>query len=210
MDDRQSSTIATGSPRRRCALKARRSDIRVTNLRGNVQTRIQKLADADWAGIILAAAGVERLGIKSDSVFDLPATGANGWIPACGQGAVAIQTRCGDAALRASLVTLNHLPTWHAVLAERAVLRTLRAGCHAPIGAFAHWVGEGDARLTLWSKLWSMDGRRICEAELSALVTDDTTADALGVTVAEMLRARGSDLIFDLNAEYDAREQSRE
>ena len=132
--------VGTGSPRRAAQLRAVRPDLVVVDLRGNVDTRLRRVASGDLDAVVLAAAGLARLG-RLDAASDLldPATMA----PAPGQGALAVEARAVDVAdpsspLVRALATLEHAPTRLAVTAERALLARLEAGCAAPVGAHAH------------------------------------------------------------------------
>lgn len=130
----EGATVATGSLRRKCQLLHLRPDLNIVELRGNVPTRIKKFLASDWDAIILARAGVERLKlsryissiIKTDLI-----------LPAVGQGALGIETRSDDKEVNKIVSKIHHEDTYKAVLAERALLKTLEGGCQVPIGAFA-------------------------------------------------------------------------
>lgn len=128
------SRVGTSSLRRRALLLARRSDLEVVDLRGNVPTRIRKVDDGQVHATILAVAGLNRLGVhqRVDEVLEPPA-----WLPAAGQGAIAVQAREDDAAMRELLAPLHHAPTDMAVRAERACLAEMEGGCQVPIGTLA-------------------------------------------------------------------------
>lgn len=147
--------IGTSSPRRAAQLR-HHAPVRVVPIRGNVPTRIAKLAGGSLDGIVLAAAGLARLGIGHPHAVTLP---TDRFVPAPGQGALAVQTRAGSDAAR--LVTaLDHVPTRVAVTAERAFLREVGAGCHTPAGAYATL--EGDT-VSLRAQLFSGDHERCAE-----------------------------------------------
>lgn len=126
--------IATSSLRRQRQLLWLRPGLRVAEVRGNVGTRLQKLlGHPDWAGLILARAGLERLGFD-DARFTLEALPPDRMLPAVGQGAIGLQARAGDAGTLRLLAAVNHAPTWAAVTAERALLSLLGGGCQMPLG----------------------------------------------------------------------------
>lgn len=131
--------VGTSSPRRAAQLKARRPDLVVVPLRGNVETRLQRLRDGEFDGLLLAAAGLDRLGVPIAPNARLP---FEIMLPAPAQGALALQVRADDTALREVLATVDHRPTRIAVEAERALLREIGGGCLAPLGAFGEVEGE--------------------------------------------------------------------
>jgi hydroxymethylbilane synthase len=128
------SRVGTSSLRRRALLLARRSDLEVVDLRGNVPTRLRKVDDGQVHAAILAVAGLYRLDVhqRIDEILEAPA-----WLPAAGQGAIAVQAREDDARMRELLAPLDHAPTGVAVRAERACLAEMEGGCQVPIGALA-------------------------------------------------------------------------
>src|SRR5262249_25240035 len=131
--------VATSSLRRRAQLLHRRPDLQLVTIRGNVETRLRKLTEQNLDGLILAQAGLERLGLGEviTQVLD------RAWmLPAVGQGALGLECRAGDRETLGLVQPLNHLPTRQAVLAERALLRALGGGCQVPIGAAATVAGE--------------------------------------------------------------------
>lgn len=139
--------VGTGSPRRRAMLHAARADLEASPIRGNVPTRLGKLAAGDYDAIIVAAAGLERLGWTSEGAIEfegrqLHATALAGFLPAPGQGAVAIEVREADDRVMNFLQALHDQPTARAVRAERAVLQGLGGGCHMALGARARVEGE--------------------------------------------------------------------
>ena len=175
------SVIGTSSLRRQCQVRALRPDLEVADLRGNVDTRIRKLGQGSCDAIILALAGLERLGRAGEAseVLD-PAT----FVPAPGQGAIALECRSGDAAVAAAVAPLNHAPTAREVEAERALLQALGGGCNVPLGA--HAVTEGrDLRLTAF--VGRADGSSLVRAERRG-----KDPAALGRAVADDLLARGA------------------
>lgn len=130
--------VGTSSPRRAAQLSARRPDLVAVPVRGNVETRLRRLHDGEFDGLILAAAGLDRLGIEVPPAVRLP---FEIMLPAPAQGALALQVRADDTALLDALSPLDHRPTRVAVEAERALLRQIGGGCLAPLGALGEVVG---------------------------------------------------------------------
>lgn len=135
--------IGTDSLRRSLQLWSCRPDLKVISIRGNVDTRLRKVETGEVAGVILAAAGIERLGSAGSITQYLP---FEHFLPAVGQGALAIEGRLGDRRCLDIVAPINHLPTWTSILAERAFLLALGGGCRAPIAALAT-VDQGHLRL---------------------------------------------------------------
>ena len=185
--------VGTSSLRRQCQLKALRPDLTVRDLRGNVNTRLAKLDNGEYAAIILAAAGLIRLGFEQRIAALLPVDTS---LPANGQGAVGIECRSDDTALHQLLAPLEHSPTRSCVLAERAMNRKLQGGCQVPIGAFAVIEGE-----SLWLRglVGSLDGSEIIRHQVRGPVA---SAEQLGTELAEYLLGQGADRI--LQAVYQA------
>ncbi len=177
-----SATIGTGSLRRRCQLWHARPDLRIVDVRGNVDTRLRKLAAGEYDGLVLAEAGLVRLGLDHHISQRLP---FELMLPAVGQGALGIETRSGDQRTGQVLQTLNHPPTYAAVVAERTLLATLRGGCLAPVGAHA-WVAR-DGVLKLHAVVCSPNGSVKLTAE-----GQGEDPQALGRRVAEDLLAQGA------------------
>jgi hydroxymethylbilane synthase len=183
----QRARIGTGSLRRKAQLLHLRPDLVVEDIRGNVETRLKKLDDGQFDAIILAEAGLKRLGLAGRIRQVLP---PEVMLSAVGQGALGIETRADDAATQALLAPLDHAETHQAVLAERALLLSLRAGCLAPVAALA--VVEG-GRLVLTAAVLSGDGGRQLVASGDS---DPQQAESLGQQVAEDLLVQGAaDLI---------------
>jgi hydroxymethylbilane synthase len=175
--------VGTSSLRRRSQALHRRPDLRLVNLRGNVETRLRKLETEGLDAIILARAGLERLGLAGHVTEVL---GPDWMLPAVGQGALGLECRADDRATLATLGPLNDLPTRRAVLAERAMLRGLGGGCLVPIGALASAHGD---ELTLRGVVLPPDGARRVEASESGPASEP---EALGRRVAEALLAGGA------------------
>ena len=184
----QGARVGTSSLRRWVQLGALRPDLVVEPLRGNLDTRLRKLDEGQYDAIVLAAAGLKRLGLAARirSVFE---TGE--MLPCAGQGALGIEVRSDNAALLQQLVTLTHRPTWLAVQAERAVSRAMGGSCSMPLAVHAQWRGD-----TLWLRAALGHPARplatLLRAEVEAAVADDAQARALGERAAQALQAQGS------------------
>jgi hydroxymethylbilane synthase len=175
--------LGTGSLRRKAQLLHFRPDLVVEDIRGNVETRLKKLDEGQFEAIVLAEAGLRRLSLADRIRQVLPTTMM---LPAVGQGALAIEARAEDEVTRGLLAPLDDEATHQAVLAERTLLQSLRAGCLAPVGARA-WI-EGE-RLLLTAAVLSPDGRKRLSA---AAATQSNEAVYLGHIVAEELLAQGA------------------
>lgn len=175
--------VGSSSRRRSAQLLALRNDLVVDDIRGNVETRLRKLHDGEYDAIILAAAGLLRLGRGEVISEYLP---IDSMLPSPGQGAIALQARSDDSDTLATLATINHDPTARAVRAERAVLRTLGAGCTLPVAALAHLRGP---ELSLAAKVLNLEGSRIVRAQRSG---DAADPEAVGTAAAEDLLAGGA------------------
>jgi hydroxymethylbilane synthase len=182
------SRVGTSSLRRRAQLHARRHDIEVVELRGNVPTRLKKVDDGHVHAAILAAAGLHRLGVSQriSSYLDAP-----DWLPAAGQGAIAIQIRSDDDATRAVVAPLADASTMLDTRAERAFLAALEGGCQVPIGALA---GPSETGRTLWGLLADVTGKRLVRGQLPL---DLSEPELTGVRLANDLRHRGGNEILD-------------
>ena len=181
-------TVGTSSLRRVVQLLAARPDLDVQPLRGNLDTRLRKLDDGGFDAIVLAAAGLMRLGLagRIASRFEPAAM-----LPCAGQGALGIEVRADASALRTRLAQLTHRPTWLAVQAERAVSRALGGSCSMPLAAHANWQGQ---TLVLQVALGHMQQLRtpLLRAQVSAAVQTDAQARALGERAAQQLRDAGA------------------
>ncbi len=179
--------VGTSSLRRQSQILAARPDLQVKFLRGNVQTRLAKLDDADYDGIILAAAGLLRLELQ-ERIRGYIAPEFS--LPAGGQGAVGIECRVADTAIIELLKPLHHQLTAEAVLAERAMNRRLEGGCQVPIACYA--IHEADG-LWLRGLVAEPDGTRILRGDVRGPASD---GEAMGVALAERLLAEGADEIL--------------
>jgi hydroxymethylbilane synthase len=198
--------VGTSSLRRVSQLASLRPDLRIEPLRGNLDTRLRKLDEGHYDAIVLAAAGLKRLGLahRIAATFD-----EHVMVPAVGQGALALEIRSADAALARGLATLIDRPTWLAVHAERAVSRALEGGCTMPIAAHAHWVQAGGAGGAQSAQVWTGSSGSsaprlmlravlgharepsmpVLRAQIDATVADEAQAEALGASVAATLLA---------------------
>lgn len=184
-DLRRGAVVGTGSTRRRAQLWHARPDLELRDVRGNVDTRLRKLADGQFEALVLAEAGLRRLG-RADAISEVLDFGL--MLPAVGQGALGLETREDDVKTRSVLSPLNDACSFAAVAAERALLHALRGGCLAPVGAFASFENDG-SRLFLQAVVLSADGARRVYAEGW---TDSGQAEALGQEVAELLFRQGA------------------
>ncbi|MGE6811338.1 hydroxymethylbilane synthase [uncultured Pseudoalteromonas sp.] len=183
----QGAIVGTSSLRRQCQIRASRPDLKIHDLRGNVNTRLAKLDSGQYDAIILAAAGLIRLEMKDRiRAYIEPEVS----LPANGQGAVGIECRTDDEAIKVLLAPLEHSETRIRVNAERAMNRHLEGGCQVPIGAYA--LVNGD-QVHLRGLVGAIDGSEILRDEVSGHVND---AEKLGVELAKMLLAQGADRIL--------------
>ena len=184
-------TVATGSLRRKCQLKALRPDVHVVDVRGNLSTRLRKLDDSDWAGMLLARAGVIRLGWEARIGEIVP---ADLILPAVGQGALAIEIKEGDERALTAVAPLASTQTTSAVLAERSLLRRLEGGCQVPIGTYARIdTKKGIERLVMDAMVGSLDGARVVRGHAEGNASE---AESLGRSLAETLLRDGADTIL--------------
>ena len=185
----QGACVGTSSLRRVVQLLAERPDLRIEPLRGNLDTRLRKLDEGQYDAIVLAAAGLKRLGLASRirAVFEV-----DRMIPAAGQGALGLEVREDAAALRATLAATVHRPTWLAVHAERAVSRSLGGSCSVPLAAHAHWEGGS---LLLQAALGDAahPEQPLLRTEVSGAPGDAAAATAMGEAAARQLREAGAD-----------------
>lgn len=182
--------VGTSSLRREAALRTRYPHLVIKPLRGNLDTRLRKLDAGEFGAIILAAAGLKRLGLgERIRALIEPETS----LPAAGQGALGIEIRSDRPELAAWLAPLNHTPTLLAVSAERAVSRRLGGSCQVPLGAHARW--RGDA-LQLDAFVALPDGSRDVRAHAALAVDTLDAAEQLGAAVAGDLLARGADNVL--------------
>ncbi|MDQ3269002.1 MAG: hydroxymethylbilane synthase [Pseudomonadota bacterium] len=183
----QGARVGTSSLRRQAQLRGLRPDLRLRDLRGNVNTRLARLDDGDYDAIILAAAGLQRLGLDERIRHRLQAPD---WLPAPAQGAIAIETRNDSPEVERLCAALDHLPTRICVEAERAMNRTLHGSCQVPVAAYAQLDGE---RLRLHGMVGSAsDGQAVRACGEAA----GDQGDALGRQVGRELLDRGAEALI--------------
>ena len=179
--------VGTSSLRRRALLARHRPDLELVDLRGNVPTRVRRVEEGKYDAIILAAAGVKRLGLERHITEYLA---LDRFLPAVAQGAVAVEIRAQDDITRDWVRRLNHPPTYLATAAERALLARLEGGCQVPVGALATLAGE---ELRLTAEVVTLDGRRFVTARRSGPAS---RPEELGRALAEELIAGGAAAIL--------------
>jgi hydroxymethylbilane synthase len=183
--------VGTGSPRRAAQLLAVRPDIRIVRIRGDVRPRLELMAELGLDALLLAAAGLDRLGLSGEIAEYLdPAV----FVPAPGQGVMGIEIRENSEALEDALLRISHPLTTAAARAERRVLAELRGTCSSPIGAYA--VPEGESQLRVHGQVTSLDGATVLKA---TAVGEIERADALGREVAYGLVDQGADEVLALS-----------
>jgi hydroxymethylbilane synthase len=186
----QGAVVGTSSLRRQAQLRARRPDLVLRDLRGNVNTRLAKLDAGEYDAIVLACAGLARLGFEARIRARLDAPD---WLPAPAQGAIAIECRDDDPAIHTLCAALDDADTRERVEAERAMNRALHGSCHVPVAGFARRDGT---RLLLQGLVGSAEDGRVVRAE-----GEGTDAEALGIAVAERLLAQGARDLIDATAQ---------
>jgi hydroxymethylbilane synthase len=179
--------ILCGSLRRRAQLWRKRADLQMLDVRGNVPTRLGRLDQGEAEAVVLAAAGLKRLGLASRIVerFD-----PMEFLPACGQGALALETRCDDKGVVEFVKALDDAPSRSAAFAERAVLNTLHGGCQIPLGAYGRVNGE---KLSLLALISDLSGKRVVTASGEGQANQP---EQLGRIVADKLRQAGAEEIL--------------
>lgn len=188
------SRIGTGSLRRAVQLSSYRPDLLARPIRGNVDTRLRKVSFGEFDGVIVAAAAMLRLGWK-DKITEY--LSLEHFLPAVGQGALAIEVRLGDKEIAELVSPINHLPTWQSITAERALLRALGGGCRAPVAALGTISGN---KLRLEGMVAGMRGQRVLRASEGGSAM---SAGEIGVRLAQKMFAMGA-------AEIIAEARSRE
>ncbi len=194
----QGARIGTSALRRQAQLLKARPDLEMVIIRGNVETRIRKLEDEKLDAVILAAAGLKRLGFTEKVAEYLPADFS---IPAIGQGALGIECRLDDEAVKETIAFFNHPDTAHAVRAERALLWRCEGGCQVPIAAHGEVTGD---TLQLVGFVASVDGKKSVRGEISGPAEE---CEKLGIALAEQLLKDGA---HEILSEVYQREVSRE
>ena len=186
--------VGTSSQRRRAQLASLRSDLQYTDVRGNVDTRLRKLREGQYDAIVLACAGLHRLGVRAAYTvpFDISQL-----VPAVGQGALAVETRNdAEPLMRQLRDAVNDEQTERAVMCERAALRTLQGGCQAPIGIHAHYEGP---QLIVDAVIATLDASRLLRDRLQSYAPSVELAEELGVTIARRLLDAGAAQILAMS-----------
>jgi hydroxymethylbilane synthase len=180
--------VATGSLRRVAQLLALRPDLKIEPLRGNVDTRLRKLESHEFDAMILAVAGLKRLGLINRAGFILD---PEIFLPAIGQGALGIEIRAQDETTLGLLAFLNHPATECTIRAERAFLKELQGGCQVPIAGYAR---IENSRIVLNGMVAELDGRRLIKDSIQGIVGE---CEKIGSTLAQRLLAAGADKILE-------------
>jgi hydroxymethylbilane synthase len=185
--------IGTGSPRRAALLRTAGRQLRVVPIRGNVDTRLRKLADGEVDALVLAMAGLSRLNLLDATVTPLD---PSLFMPAPAQGVLAVECRTDDSVTAAQLGLLDHAPTRTAAITERGFLAALDAGCSAPVGALAEVAGQSGAEpaVSVSGLIAAPDGSSAIGAQMSGSARDGET---LGRRLAQMLLGRGGAALLD-------------
>ncbi len=186
--------VGTSSLRRLCQLLNIRPDLKILQLRGNLDTRIRKLDEGQFNAIILAAAGVKRLGLENRMTEILPVDIS---LPAIGQGAIGVECRVNDEVINNLIAPLNHPETSLCVRAERAFLKRLEGGCQVPIAAYARIEKRGknpkseirNSKLIMDGLVGSISGDRVIKGRIEG---NPENAESLGITLAEDILSRGA------------------
>lgn len=188
----QGGSVLSGSLRRVAQLRHVRPDVRIVPIRGNVPTRVRKFRESSADGLLLARAGLVRLGMEEAITRRLP---PEEFQPACGQGAMAVEIRAGDAAAGQVLAPLDHEPTRLCVTAERAYLSGMGGGCQAPIGAYARFEGGRTMAMTVMAA--SLDGAKLARQSGTADVLSMSDAQKFGARMAAQIRAAGMEEVLE-------------
>jgi len=181
------SCVGTSSLRRQCQLKSNRPDLRVADLRGNVNTRIRKLQDGEYDAIILACAGLERLGLDSLVSETL---GPPHWLPAATQGTIGVQCREGDSSVSELIQPLLHPDTALRTLAERSIATLLHGSCQVPLAAFAELNGD---KLQISALVGTPDGKTVLRSKITG---ESGQVEGLSAKIAEDLIQQGAEQII--------------
>jgi hydroxymethylbilane synthase len=184
----ENARIGTSSLRRSCQLLSLRPDLKVEQLRGNLDTRLRKLDEGQFDAVILAAAGVKRLGWQDRITEIIPPDVS---LPAIGQGAIGIECRISDKWVNDLIAALNHPETYTCVQAERAFLKKLEGGCQVPIAAHARLAG---GRILMHGLVGSVSGERIIKSSIEG---DPLDAEILGLALAGDVLSKGAKEILD-------------
>tara|TARA_B100001123_G_C15224711_1_gene992708 strand:+ start:201 stop:1136 length:936 start_codon:yes stop_codon:yes gene_type:complete len=181
--------LATSSPRRAAQVKFIRPDIKIIPIRGNVETRAKKVYESKSIASLLAMAGIKRLGLNQFAKFPLP---INTFLPAIGQGVVAILHRRNDEIAAKACKTINNFITYHEIIAERTMLEKINGNCNSPIAAHCKFNGK---KLKLKAQIFSLDGKKVIESQKEG---DFYDGNRIGNEVAEELLLNGAGKILSL------------
>jgi len=180
--------VGTSSPRRKSQLLAARSDLEVVDMQGNVDTRLRKLRGSEYDAIVLAAAGLIRLGLERNATEYLS---TNTMLPAVGQGALAVEARRDDTEVKELLSKIDHEPTRIAVAAERAFARKLGADCRTPIAAYAR---NESGKLVIDGLVATRNGKMLVR---SRAISENASPENVGQKLAEILLSRGATAVLE-------------
>ncbi len=180
----EGATIGTCSPRRQALALAQRADLKIVQFRGNVKTRLDKVAAGQVDATYLAMAGLTRLGINDPMIH---AIDVEEMLPACGQGIVCVEMRASDQTTREILKAIHDIPTGYCAVAEREVLKVLDGSCHTPIAAYATY---NDGQLYLRSIVASLDGQITYSEELRQSCASIDDAQSIGLKVGQAIKAQ--------------------
>jgi hydroxymethylbilane synthase len=180
--------VGTSSPRRKSQLLAARGDLEVVDIRGNVDTRLRKLANSAYDAIVVAAAGLERLHLDSNATEILP---TNLMLPAVGQGALAVQSRDGDEEIMELMIRIDHSITRKEIEAERAFAKRLGANCRTPIAGYAR---SDSSKLTIEGMVASRNGRILVRGRVSS---NNPNSSQIGEELAKSLLDKGASVLLE-------------
>ncbi|MEP7236154.1 MAG: hydroxymethylbilane synthase, partial [Ignavibacteriota bacterium] len=186
---RKNARVATGSLRRKAQLLSRRPDYEIVDIRGNVPTRISKLRESNWDGMILAYAGISRLGLENQIEHIIS---TNDMLPAPGQGALAIETRESDSDVTELLSVLEHTESRLCTQAEREILHSLGGGCQLPLGTYVHKIGTGE--YSIEACIANPNGKNMLS---SKRLCDETRLTQTAREIAEDFLFRGGKEMID-------------
>lgn len=193
MDLPQNARVGTSSLRRQLQLKAARPDLVIEPLRGNVDTRLRKLAAGDFDAIVLAAAGLIRLGFAEKISQKIS---IEQMLPAVGQGILGLEGRKDDEKTKALVSVLHHVDTAKQAAAERALNAGLNGGCQVPIAAYATFYGKNNGTLRLRALVGSPDGSEVLRDTIEGPASNEKEAELWGRALAERLKAKGADRLL--------------
>ena len=194
----EGAVVGSGSPRRVAQLLRRRPDLQVRGIRGNVDTRLRKVDEGEYDAIVLAEAGLVRIG-RADRIAE--AFAATAWPTSAGQGALAVEVRDDDDASVALVAAVTDPDAETTALTERAVLRRLEAGCAAPVGIAAHLTDAPHPAVELIAEVYALDGSRTVRIERSiarGALADAAGRDRFAADVVDALMAAGAEELADL------------